>query len=83
MQDIERTKAVLTALVQKQMTILGPNVALGRARRVMTLTIGDDGSVTAISGDADTASKALVDEFISLTGDITKTIFESLLKAAK
>ncbi|MCK9361139.1 hypothetical protein M0Q28_02815 [Patescibacteria group bacterium] len=76
----DKSKTVLTALIQKQMTILGPNVAIGRARRVKGLTLGDDGVVTAIQGDAATVSQALVNEFIMLTGDVTRTLFESLIK---
>jgi hypothetical protein len=80
MQDSDKTKAILTALIQKQMLILGPNVALGRARRVQGLTVMDDGSVADMKGDADETSKALVNEFIALTGDITRTIFDALIK---
>ncbi|MCK9361141.1 hypothetical protein M0Q28_02825 [Patescibacteria group bacterium] len=73
---------ILTSLIQKQMTILGPNVAIGRARRVSGLTLGDDGVVTAIQGDASEISQAVVNEYITLTGDVTKTLFEALLKGA-
>jgi hypothetical protein len=82
MQDVERSKMILTSLIQKQMTILGPNVAIGRARRVSGLTLGDDGVVTAIQGDASEISQAVVNEYITLTGDVTKTLFEALLKGA-
>jgi len=82
MQDSSNTKEILTALIQKQMLILGPNVALGRARRVKDLTVSDDGAVTEIKGDANIASEALVNEFIALTGDVTKTLFAALIKGA-
>lgn len=76
----DKTKDILSALIQKQMLILGPNVAVGRARRVKNLTVSDDGKVTDIKGDVSAASQELVNEYISLTGDVTKTLFETLLK---
>lgn len=81
MPDAETLKKVLTGLVQKQMLILGPNVAVGRARKVAGLTVADDGAVTGIQGDPDAVLKALVDEYVSLSGAITNTIVQSLIDA--
>jgi len=77
--DTSTAQKVLSALIQKQMVILGPSVALGRARKVKSLTVADDGNVTGISGDADTSIKQLVDEYVALSGEISRNIFNSLV----
>lgn len=81
MADTSTTATALTSLIQKQMLILGPNVALGRARKVAGLTVGDNGAVTGLSGDPQQVMNALVSEYVALTGDITKTIVQSLIES--
>lgn len=72
-------KKVLTSLIQKQMVILGPSVALDRARKIEGLELDDKGTVTAINGDADTTLQAVVNEYVSLTGAITQNIVQTLI----
>lgn len=74
----DKSAQVLTGLIQKQMVILGPNVALERARKINGLTVDDKGVVTALKGDSEKILQSVIDEYISLTGDITKTIVQSL-----
>lgn len=74
---------VLTALIQKQMVILGPGVAIGKARKVPAITVADDGAVSKISGNADEAIQKLVEEYVSLSGEITRSIFKSLVSTMK
>ncbi len=70
---------VLTDLIKKQMVMLGPNVALGQARKVAGITVGDDGTVTAISGDPQAVLSAVAKQYISLSGAIAQMTLDSLI----
>lgn len=72
-------KNLMSELIKKQIIILGPDISLVKARGVSGLTVADDGSVTAISGDPKTALQQLIDEFVSLSGLIVKKTMEPLL----
>lgn len=73
-------QALLTDLVQKQMIMLGPGVAISKARKVSALTVGDDGQVTAIAGDPQSALNQLVGEYMILSGQIAQATLASLLE---
>ena len=60
--------------------MLGPSVALAKARKVPALTVAEDGQVTAISGDAQDALNSLVNEYMALSGQIAQTTLQSLLE---
>jgi hypothetical protein len=72
-------KQLLTQVIQKQMVILGPTVALAKARNVNGLTIADDGTVTAMSGQPQELIQGLIDQFVQLSGLIVKKTMEPLL----
>jgi len=72
--------ALLSDLIKKQMVMLGPSVAVSRARKVSALTITDDGSVSAIGGDAQDALRLLASEYMGLSGQIAQTTLTSLLE---
>ena len=72
-------RKLLTEIIKKQIIILGPDITLVKARNVSALTVADDGSVTAISGDPQQALQALIDEFVLLSGLIVKKTMEPLL----
>lgn len=76
---MDEYRKLLTEIIKKQIIILGPDITLVKARNVSALTIADDGSVTAISGDPQAALQALIDEFVSLSGLIVKKTMEPLL----
>lgn len=73
-------QSLLTDLVKKQMVMLGPNVAISKARKVSALTVSEDGSVTAISGEPQSALNQLVQEYMNLSGQIAQTTLASLLE---
>lgn len=77
--DQEEYKKLMSELVKKQIIILGPDISLAKARGVSGLTVADDGSVTAITGDPKTALQQLIEEFVSLSGMIVKKTMEPLL----
>ena len=73
-------QGLMSDLVKKQMIMLGPGVAVSKARKVGSLTVADDGQVTAISGDPQNALTQLVQEYMDLSGQIAQTTLASLLE---
>lgn len=59
--------------------MLGPNVALGQARKVEGIVVGDDGTVTGINGDPQTVLSAVAKQYISLSGAIAQMTLDSLI----
>ena len=80
MSEQEDYQSLMSDLVRKQMVMLGPQVALSKARTVGALTIGEDGQVTAISGDPHSALEQLAGEYMKLSGQIATTTLQSLLE---
>lgn len=72
-------KRLITEVIQKQAVILGPDIAIMKARNIKELTVADDGSVTEIKGDAQAALQRLIDQYVSLSGLIVKKAMEPLL----
>ena len=71
---------MLTDLIQKQMVVLGPNIALDKARKVPGLKIADDGEVLEISGDQQMVVKGVANEYMALSGQIAQMTLNSLLE---
>ena len=78
MADQLDNKKILTDLIQKQMVVLGPNIALDTARMVAGLKISDDGAVAEISGDFKMVFKALAHEFKTLSESSTRQTLDWL-----
>jgi hypothetical protein len=79
MVEIEDYKRMLTEFIQKQMIILGPNVALATARKVAGLSVSEEGVVTSIEGDSQLITETLVNEYSKLSGFITQMTLKSVL----
>jgi hypothetical protein len=73
---------LLTDVIKKQIVILGPDITLAKARNVAGLTVADDGTVTAITGDPKAITQKLVDQFMELSGLIVKKTMEPLLASS-
>ncbi len=69
---------LLTEIIAKQAVILGPDIAIMKARSVKGMTVADDGKVISIDGDPQTAVKDLIDAYVSLSGQIVKSTIESI-----
>ncbi|MDP2632983.1 MAG: hypothetical protein Q8P25_04665 [Candidatus Curtissbacteria bacterium] len=72
--------SLLSDLIKKQMVMLGPSVAISKARKVSTLTVSGEGSVTAIGGDPQVALDQLATEYMDLSGQIAQATLASLLE---
>ena len=78
MNEKELYKALMTEIIQKQSVILGPQIAILKARNVSILTIDDNGHVVDIKGDVRGALQGLVDEYVKLSGQIVKNALGSI-----
>lgn len=78
--DNEEYKKMLTDLIQKQMIVLGPNIALDKARKVAGVKITDDGKVLDMDGDPQMVLKGVANEFMTLSGQIAQMTLNSLLE---
>lgn len=70
---------LLTEVIKKQIVILGPDITLAKARNVAGLSVADDGTVTAMTGDPQILTQKLVEQFMELSGLIVKKTMEPLL----
>ena len=62
------------------MVVLGPNIALDKARKVQGLKINDDGGVLEVSGDPQMVLKGVANEYMNLSGQIAQMTLNSLLE---
>ena len=80
MSDVADYQSLMSDLIKKQMVMLGPTVALAKARKVSILTVSEDGQVTAIAGDPQAALNQLATEYMNLSGQIAQMTLQSLLE---
>jgi len=80
MEETKKYKAIISEVIARQISILGPSLALAKARNVPGLVVSDSGVVTEIKGKSEDVLKQLIDQYFYLSGQIVKnalgTIFE-------
>lgn len=76
----EDYKQMLTEIIKKQIVILGPQIAVLKARGVQGLEVTDGGEVTKISGPEQTILQKLIDEYVALSGEIVKNAVNSIFE---
>lgn len=79
MEQTDDYKKLLSDVIKKQIIILGSDITLAKARNVQGLTVANDGTVTAISGDLKELTRSLIEQFIELSDLIVKKTMEPLL----
>ena len=72
MDQTEQYKSVMSEIIGKQGIILGPAMAIARAKKVSGIDVSEKGTVTGISGDPADALKRLIDTYVELSGQIVK-----------
>lgn len=72
MEQIEQYKSVMSEIIAKQSVILGPDMAIMRAKKIAEIEVGADGVVKNINGDAPEALKHLIDSYVELSGEIVR-----------
>lgn len=80
MPDQNEYKKMLTDLIKKQMVVLGPNIALDKARKVVGVQVADDGTVLDMDGDPAMVLKGVANEYMTLSGQIAQMTLNSLLE---
>lgn len=76
----EDYKQMLTEIIKKQIVILGPQIAVLKARNVTGINVTDDGVVTDIVGDEQVILHQLIDEYVALSGEIVKNAVNSIFQ---
>jgi len=72
MDQTEQYKSVMSEIIAKQSVILGPDMAVMRAKKVSNIRIGDNGEVAEIIGNPIDALNSLIDTYVELSGQIVK-----------
>jgi len=80
MDNKEQYLAITTEIIAKQSIILGPDMAILKARGVSELSVGDDGKVTDIKGDPIPVLQKLVNAYVELSGLIVKNALGSIFE---
>lgn len=73
-------KKMLSDLIKKQMVMLGPNIALDKARKVSGLRLDDSGEVLEMDGDPRMILKGVANEYMTLSGQIAQMTLNTLLE---
>jgi hypothetical protein len=71
-------KEILTEIIQKQTVILGPQIAILKAKGVAGLSLTDDGKVLDIAGDPQVVLQKVIDQYVALSGEIVKNAVNSV-----
>jgi hypothetical protein len=71
-------KQMLTEIIKKQIVILGPQIAVLKARGVPGLKVSDEGDVLEVSGPEQVILQKLIDEYVALSGEIVKNAVNSI-----
>jgi hypothetical protein len=80
MEDKEQYLKLLTEIIKKQAIILGPDIALLKARSIPGLKVSDDCSVVDIFGDPKEVIQKLVNTYVELSGMIVKSALSSIFE---
>ncbi len=78
MEDKDQYKSIITEIIKKQIVILGPQIAVLKARGVSGLDVTDEGEVTNIEGEPHATLQALIDQYVELSGQIVKNALGSI-----
>ncbi len=79
MPDKELYKGLLSEIIAKQAIILGPDIAVLKARSITGIQVSDDGKVTDFQGDGNELVEHLIDKYVELSGMIVKNAMSSIL----
>lgn len=78
MPDKDQYKSLMGEIIAKQAVILGPDIAVLKARSVTGIEVADDGTVTDFSGNGGEIVQQLVDTYVDLSGQIVKNALGSI-----
>ena len=76
---MEDSRATFTAVIKKQMEILGSDITLARVRNVPGIKVDQEGNVISGEGETQFLLEQLTNQFVELSGLIIKKTMESIL----
>jgi hypothetical protein len=74
----EQYLSLISEIIAKQAVILGPEIAILKARNVQGLKVEDNGKVIDMQGDYNEIIQKLVDEYVALSGQIVRSALTSV-----
>lgn len=74
----EDYKEILTEIIKKQSVILGPQIAILKARSVVGVSLDDNGNVIDIEGNPQDVVQKVIDQYVALSGEIVKNAVNSV-----
>lgn len=78
MDEKGQYEALISEIIKKQTVILGPEIAILKARSVMGLMVDNDGKVTGVGDNPKETLQNLVDQYVELSGQIVKNALGSI-----
>ena len=78
MNEKEQYSALISEIIKKQSLILGPEIAILKARSVPGLMVDNDGKVTGVGDNPKETLQNLVDQYVELSGLIVKNALGSI-----
>ena len=78
MNEAEQYTALISEIIKKQSIILGPEIAILKARSVPGLMVDNDGKVTGVGDNPKDTLQTLVDQYVELSGQIVKNALGSI-----
>lgn len=78
MDEKEQYTALISEIIKKQAIILGPEIAILKARSVSGLMVDNDGKVTGVGNNPKETLQNLVDKYVELSGLIVKNALGSI-----
>jgi hypothetical protein len=69
---------LMSEIIAKQAIILGPNMAILKARGVEGLVVDNKGNASDIKGDAGLTLQKLVEGYVELSGTAAKTAIDPI-----
>ena len=72
-------KELIDEIIKKQIAVLGPDIAIWRARQIEGLKVDDKGKTIDISEPENEALQKLINTYIKLSGEIVRNILNPVL----
>lgn len=78
MEEAAQYTTLISEVIKKQSIILGPEIAILKARSVPGLMVDNDGKVTGVGDNPQATLQKLVDQYVELSGQIVKNALGSI-----
>ena len=78
MDEASQYAELISEIIKKQSVILGPEIAIVKARSVPGLMVDNDGKVTGVGDNPKETLQNLVDQYVELSGQIVKNALGSI-----